>query len=276
MILHILPISLKTGRTTRYCSSAANTAATGFRRATVRCSPGTSPCCARHRGYDAGALRLAQALARALAAPLLFSTVSRLLIDLNRSPHHPRLYSEATRALPPTQRRAIFERYYQPYRNTLRHWIADAVDGGQRVVHLSCHSFTPELGGRVRNADLGLLYDPARASEAALCRRWQALLGMRMPGLAVRRNYPYQGKADSFTTELRRHYADDQYWASKSKSTRAAWPALAPGPRCGRPSSIPCAPLWWRRKNAHGESGKAATRVRTGRGTQACRLRSGL
>ena len=164
-----------------------------------------------HRGYDAGALQLAQALARALAAPLLFSTVSRLLIDLNRSPHHPRLYSEATRALPPTQRRAIFERYYQPYRNTLRHWIADAVDGGQRVVHLSCHSFTPELGGRVRNADLGLLYDPARASEAALCRRWQALLGMRMPGLAVRRNYPYQGKADSFTTELRRHFADDQY-----------------------------------------------------------------
>ncbi len=79
------------------------------------------------------------------------------------------------------------------------------------MVHVSCHSFTPELGGKVRNADLGLLYDPARASEAAFCRRWQALLGKRMPGLAVRRNYPYQGKADSFTTELRRRFADDQY-----------------------------------------------------------------
>ena len=38
-----------------------------------------------HLGYDLGALNLARALAKAFAAPLVASTVSRLLVDLNRS-----------------------------------------------------------------------------------------------------------------------------------------------------------------------------------------------
>ena len=44
-----------------------------------------------HRGYDPGALIMARALATAFAAPLVTSTVSRLLVDLNRSVGHPRL-----------------------------------------------------------------------------------------------------------------------------------------------------------------------------------------
>ena len=42
-----------------------------------------------HRGYDPGALVMARALAAAFTAPLVTSTVSRLLIDLNRSTGHP-------------------------------------------------------------------------------------------------------------------------------------------------------------------------------------------
>ena len=52
-----------------------------------------------HRGYDPGALAMARQLARAFDAPLVFSTVSRLLIELNRSPGHKQQFSEATRAL---------------------------------------------------------------------------------------------------------------------------------------------------------------------------------
>ena len=50
-----------------------------------------------HRGFDPGALIMAKALATAFAAPLVASTVSRLLVDLNRSVGHPRLHYEATR-----------------------------------------------------------------------------------------------------------------------------------------------------------------------------------
>src|SRR5689334_17093692 len=54
-----------------------------------------------HRGYDAGALAMARDLAAALQAPLISSTVSRLLVDLNRSVGHPRSHHEAIRAIAP-------------------------------------------------------------------------------------------------------------------------------------------------------------------------------
>jgi predicted N-formylglutamate amidohydrolase len=86
-----------------------------------------------------------------------------------------------------------------------------ALASGKRVIHLSSHSFTPELDGIVRAADVGLLYDPARAGEAALCREWRTYLKAREPSLRVRRNYPYTGKSDGFAAYLRRRFAADEY-----------------------------------------------------------------
>src|SRR4051794_19966342 len=103
-----------------------------------------------HRGYDAGALTMARELAGALQATMYISTVSRLLIDLNRSPRHPRLYSEFTRAAPVSVRQDILVRYYLPYRDRVEACMAQAIARGQRVVHLSSHSFTPELNGMKR------------------------------------------------------------------------------------------------------------------------------
>jgi predicted N-formylglutamate amidohydrolase len=51
---------------------------------------------ASHRGWDPGALTAARELARVLRAPLIFSRVTRLLIDLNRSPGHRALFSAVT------------------------------------------------------------------------------------------------------------------------------------------------------------------------------------
>ena len=164
-----------------------------------------------HRAYDIGALRVAREFAEALSAPLMVSAVSRLLIDLNRSPGHTRLYSEATRYAPEDIREEIFKRYYQPYRVKVETLVAQAVAAGVRVVHVSCHSFTPELDGKVRTADLGLLYDPARAMETGFCRRWQAALKVHAPMLKTRLNYPYLGTADGFTVYLRRQFPPDAY-----------------------------------------------------------------
>jgi predicted N-formylglutamate amidohydrolase len=164
-----------------------------------------------HRGYDPGALRVARDMAAALSAPLLISTVSRLLIDLNRSPSHPQLYSEATRHAPPDIREEIFQRYYRAYRTKAETQIAQAIAGGARVIHVSCHSFTPELHGKVRDADLGLLYDPARPAEASLCRRWQVALKVYAAALKARMNYPYTGTADGFTVYLRRRFPPESY-----------------------------------------------------------------
>jgi predicted N-formylglutamate amidohydrolase len=164
-----------------------------------------------HRGYDAGALRVARELSAALSAPLLVSTVSRLLVDLNRSLGHPRLFSEATRPISGELRHEILTRYYLPYRTKAETSIAQMIAHGQRVVHISCHSFTPELDGKVREADLGLLYDPDRPAEAGLCRRWRIALKEYAAALRARMNYPYTGTADGFTVYLRRRFPGTHY-----------------------------------------------------------------
>jgi len=166
---------------------------------------------ASHRGYDPGALVMATALAEALSAPLVSSTVSRLVIDLNRSLGHPRVWSSATRGAPRELLTSIVERYYRPYRAEVERPVRRSVSRGRRVIHVSSHSFTPVLEGRVRRTDVGLLYDPARRSEALLCARWKASLALIAPQVRVRRNYPYAGKADGLTAALRVAFPDRAY-----------------------------------------------------------------
>jgi predicted N-formylglutamate amidohydrolase len=164
-----------------------------------------------HKGFDPGALAAARSLAAALRAPLVTSGVSRLLVDLNRSMGHPRLYSEATRRLPAAVRAEILAQYYKPYRAQVEALVTRLVTDSQRVIHVSSHSFTPELHGRLRDADVGLLYDPRRRGESALCTRWKASLVAIAPELCVRRNYPYAGRGDGLARHLRRRFLDCDY-----------------------------------------------------------------
>lgn len=163
---------------------------------------------ATHRGFDAGALELARTLARRLDAPLFATRVSRLLVDVNRSLHHPRLHADVVRALPDEGRRCIVERWWRP----LREGVEGAVRGALRpVVHLSAHSFTPVLDGHVREIDVAFLYDPARPREKALVAAWCRRLRRLRPDLRVRRNVPYRGTSDGHTTALRRLFPDARY-----------------------------------------------------------------
>ena len=164
-----------------------------------------------HRGWDLGALELAQQMANAIDAPLFAATTTRLLIDLNRSIGHRQLHSEATRSLPIAARREIATQYYRPHREAVEADVARRIVAGQRVVHIASHSFTPELGGVVRQADVAFLYDPRRAGERAFSLRWLAALKRLRPDLKLRRNYPYEGKGDGLTSLLRRRHAVDQY-----------------------------------------------------------------
>lgn len=166
---------------------------------------------AGHRGHDPGALHVARALARTLGVPLHFATVTRLLVDLNRSTHHPRLFSAFSRSLDAHGRAAVLERYYLPHRRRVADAIAAAARRGARVCHIGVHSFAPALAGTRRSADIGLLYDPARRAEASICAAWQRALRELAPQLRVRRNYPYLGKADGFTSELRRRFPASRY-----------------------------------------------------------------
>ncbi len=164
-----------------------------------------------HRGWDPGALSAAKVFEKRLVAPLFFTNATRLLVEPNRSVHHPKLFSEFTKPLDRTSREAILAKYYFPYRGQIEAWIRERVEAGQLVIHLSIHSFVPELNGTVRNADVGLLYDPHRQSEKEICNRWKASIKSQFRHLKVRKNYPYLGIADGFTSWLRKKFADGSY-----------------------------------------------------------------
>ena len=164
-----------------------------------------------HRGWDAGALGLAQQIAQKLSAPLFASTVTRLLVDLNRSVGHKHLHASQIQSLIDASKQEIIARYYTPHRMAVLAEIDRAVAGGSTVHHIAVHSFTPQLNGVLRNADVALLYDARRSSEKHFALQWLQQLGSTQPELKLRRNYPYNGKDDGLTSMLRKKFSAHVY-----------------------------------------------------------------
>ncbi len=159
-----------------------------------------------HRGWDIGALKAARHLSVALGAPLYHATISRLLVELNRSIQHPKLFSDFTSVLKPAEKKQLLEEYYFPYRNEVERKIKETA-ADATVLHISVHSFTPILHGQARNAAIGLLYDPRRPDEKQFCQQLKTSLLEELPDLKIRLNYPYRGTSDGFTTYLRKRFA---------------------------------------------------------------------
>lgn len=174
---------------------------------------------ASHRGYDIGALEVAEALARRFDVELNAAMVTRLLVELNKSLGHRGLFSEFSQGLDRDARRQVLERYYLPHRQQLAEAIANAP--ARPVCHIGVHSFTPKLNGLMRQADIGLLYDPSRPRERGFCVQWQAQIKQLDPTLRVRRNYPYRGQADGLTTALRRDFAAADYLGIELETNQA-------------------------------------------------------
>lgn len=191
------------------CEHAGNQVPTAYR--SLFASPAAREALKTHRGFDIGALALARALSRRLCAPLLSTSVSRLLVDANRSSHRPELWSEFSTCLTSAERDRVLAQHYQPHRQAVFDAVRKLVDDGEPVLHLGVHSFTPVLNGEVRKADIGLLYDPQRPRERALALRLQETLKAHAPALRTRRNYPYRGASDGLTTALRRTWPDRIY-----------------------------------------------------------------
>ncbi len=158
-----------------------------------------------HFGWDPGAAGLARYFGRHLGAPVFLGQVSRLLADANRSASHPKVHAPAVRALPKRDREAIIKTWHAPHQDGVCDAVSAALADADRVLHISCHSFTPELNGKTRTADIGLQYDPKHGGEADLARRWQQAI-VAASSWRVRRNYPYTGYEDGMIRILRRRF----------------------------------------------------------------------
>lgn len=158
-----------------------------------------------HEGYDIGAFEVYKSL-QFLADYSVHYPWSRLLIEVNRSLSHPNLFSSISSTLSKTEKNRLINDYYQVYRNQIQQNIFEFITKGETVLHLSIHSFTPVWNEIERNAEIGILYDPSRKVEQNFAKNFKTELKSVFPNFRIRMNYPYLGKSDGLTTNLRKQF----------------------------------------------------------------------
>lgn len=155
-----------------------------------------------HIGWDIGAGAITEILARHYGATAVLSSASRLLVDCNRDLTDHDLMVAVSDGVPipgnsSIRRSEVAQRirdFYEPF-----HAEIDAVlKRHPPALLLSVHSFTPSMHGRVRDFDIGVLFDsfPKAATELG-----EAL---NETGLRVRYNQPYSGM-DGLIYSAKRH-----------------------------------------------------------------------
>ena len=160
-----------------------------------------------HEGYDPGAYDLYKYL-EPLSNASYAQDIGRLLIETNRSLHHPKLFSRFSKVLEHSKKSEIIAEHYLPYRQHVEHLILDFHEFNNLVVHLSIHSFTPVFNDVERDCDIGILYDPMVQLEKEISELFKKSL-IEKSKYRVRKNYPYFGKADGFTTYLRKRFTEN-------------------------------------------------------------------
>ena len=161
-----------------------------------------------HRGWDPGALSIAEFVKSETKAPLFSCKITRLLIELNRSLNSMSLFSEYSSQLTSQEKGALVNEIYLPYRDAVEAMINHLE---KPVLHFSIHTFTPVLNGISRTTDVGILYDPSRGYETVIAGQLMTALTSTLQGCAVDFNQPYAGIDDGFTTYLRTRFGDSDY-----------------------------------------------------------------
>ena len=165
-----------------------------------------------HRAYDIGAVQVFRKLVK-FAKPEFFceGKFSRLFVDLNRTITNKSAFSDYLRNNENAKAQATA--YWNEYRAAIEKFVDSALKPKTRaaksaptIIHLGIHSFTPELNGKVRNTDIGILYDPTRPQERAYANVIKAEIKRLYPAMKVRFNYPYKGTSDGLTTTLRKKF----------------------------------------------------------------------
>jgi predicted N-formylglutamate amidohydrolase len=120
-----------------------------------------------HFAWDPGALDIARAVSARLDAPLVRSTVSRLVIDCNRDPAAPDSIVETgettpvpgNRDLDPAERERRVAEVYRPFHDAADRVVASRLEGGTSPALVAIHTFTPVMRGVTRPWHVGVIFD---------------------------------------------------------------------------------------------------------------------
>jgi predicted N-formylglutamate amidohydrolase len=123
-----------------------------------------------HISWDPGALGVAKALSKVLDAPLVHTTVSRLVIDCNREEHRDDLapsVSELTeisgnKDLSDEERTFRLNLVHRPFHNAIDKLLSVRKERGLPSAVVSIHTYTPVYKGQNRPWEIGLIYENDR------------------------------------------------------------------------------------------------------------------
>jgi predicted N-formylglutamate amidohydrolase len=157
-----------------------------------------------HAAWDPGAYGLALRLSAALDAPLIASTVSRLVYDCNRPPDaadampakSELIHVPVNAGLNAEQKSARVASVYDPFCAAVAQ-VLDGRDTGTIIV--TVHSFTLIYFGKPRSVEIGLLHDDDSRLVDAMLDQTHALAHRN-----IQRNEPY-GPKDGVTHTLTKH-----------------------------------------------------------------------
>lgn len=157
-----------------------------------------------HAALDIGASDLAQAISRLLDAPLVSTTVSRLVYDCNRPfgavgaiPEKSEIYSiPGNQDLSDADARDRYEKYYLPFEKAVSDRLAKF---NTPPLFVTIHSFTPVYHGEERNVDIGIICGQDTRLMDQMVR-----LAQDQTTLCVEANKPY-GSEDGVTHNLALH-----------------------------------------------------------------------
>jgi hypothetical protein len=90
------------------------------------------------KGWDPGALNLAQGFSMKFRTPLVHGDVTRLLIDLNEDGDL--RWSNFSGKLPEATRAKLVDRHERPYRQALRSRVTEDLTRNSRVLHVMIHT----------------------------------------------------------------------------------------------------------------------------------------
>lgn len=161
-----------------------------------------------HIAWDPGALSVSQMLSDLLDAPLVQSTVSRIVIDCNRALDAPDLIwtlSEATRIaanenLDASERQYRIDHFHRPYHASIETLLEARRHAGQETILVCLHSFTPVYLGVARPWPIGLIHGVDTRYTRALLDALKAA----EPAMNVGWNQPYAA-LNGVTLTLEKH-----------------------------------------------------------------------
>ena len=157
-----------------------------------------------HIAWDPGTLAIGKQLCALLDAPLIQSTISRLVIDCNRMHDAHDLVpqtSEATKIpgnaeVDEVERQNRINSYHTPYHAAITSVLDERLSRGRDSVLVALHSFTPIYHGDPRPWVAGLIH----ASDESISRVFFDELKRDAPDLEIGWNQPYPSRDGVYFT----------------------------------------------------------------------------